>query len=119
MKIRYLLDENISPKLKTALLRLNSEIDVLRIGDKDSPPLGTSDPDVLKYLEISRRILVTSNRKSMPAHIESFKSRGGQLFGLLWVRPGTPVRILAEELFLIWEASESEEWIFRTEWIPF
>ena len=119
MKIRYLFDENISPRLKTALIRLSAEIDVLRIGEGDSPPLGTSDPDVLKYLEISRRILVTSNRKSMPAHIEAFQSSGGQLFGLLWVRPKTPIRILAEELFLIWEASESEEWTDRTEWIPF
>ncbi len=66
---------------------------------KDSPPFGTPDPDILKYLEISVRILVTSNRKSMSAHIEAFQSGAGKLFGLLWVRPGTSVRILAEELF--------------------
>jgi len=119
VKIRYLLDENISPKLKTVLLRLSAEMDVLRIGEADAPSFGTPDPDVLRYSEMSRRLLVTFNRKSMPEHIEAFLSGGGQLFGLLWVRQGTPIRILAEELFMIWEVSEAEEWIGMTEWIPF
>jgi|GEM_PF-316222 len=118
MKIRYLLDENISPRLKMTLLRLDSSMDVLRIGEGDSPPLGTPDWDVLKYLEISQRVLVTLNRRSMPDHIEIFQVNGGRLFGLLWVRPETPVRIMAEELLLIWETTEAEEWIDRTEWIP-
>ncbi len=41
MKLRYLLDENISPKMKTALLRLSADMDVLRIGEADAPSLGT------------------------------------------------------------------------------
>jgi hypothetical protein len=32
MKIRFLLDECESPRLKTALLRFNPAIDVLRVG---------------------------------------------------------------------------------------
>jgi hypothetical protein len=39
MKIRFLLDENLSPKLKFAVLRLNPAIDIVRVGDLDSPPL--------------------------------------------------------------------------------
>ena len=48
MKVRFLLDENLSPRLKPALLRLESTIDVLRVGDPDAPPLGTLDPDLLR-----------------------------------------------------------------------
>ena len=61
MKVRFLLDENLSPRLKVALLRLNPIVDVVRVGDPDAPPLGTRDPDVLRYLETSQRLLVTSN----------------------------------------------------------
>ena len=33
MKIKFLLDENLSPRLKVAVLRLNPEIDILRQSD--------------------------------------------------------------------------------------
>ncbi len=44
MKVRFLLDENISPRVKTALLRLNPTIDVLRVShltrrSPQSPPI--------------------------------------------------------------------------------
>ncbi len=47
MKIKFLLDETLSPRLKVAVLRLNPEIDILRIGEPNTPPLGTLDPDYL------------------------------------------------------------------------
>jgi hypothetical protein len=119
MKVRFLLDENLPPRLKAALLRLNPAIDVARVGDPGAPPLGTPDPDVLRYLELSQRILITLNRKSMPAHIESHWTAGGHLWGLFWVRSRIPIGRLAQALFLVWEASEAEEWIDWLDWIPF
>jgi hypothetical protein len=59
MKIRFLLDENLSPKLKFAVLRLNPAIDIVRVGDPDAPSLGTLDPELLRYLEVFQRLLVT------------------------------------------------------------
>lgn len=94
MKIRFLIDENLPPKLKNAVLRLNPEIDILRIGDTDTPPLGTLDPDVLVYLELSQRLLVTDNRSSMPSHLREYWASGGHIWGLVWVRPGTTLRDL-------------------------
>jgi hypothetical protein len=44
---------------------------------------------------------------------------GGHIWGVLWVRPKTPIGQLAQELMLIWEATEAEEWIDRLDWIPF
>lgn len=62
MKIQFLLDENLSPRLKTALLRLDPDINVLRVGDADAPALQTSDPDIIQYLVSRKRLLVTDNR---------------------------------------------------------
>jgi len=119
MKVRFLLDENEPPRLKAAPLRFNPSIDVLRVGDPGAPPLGTPDPDVLRHLELSQRMLITSNRTSMPAHIEEHRAAGGHLWGLLWVRPRTPVGRLAQDLYLVWVASEAEEWVDHLGWIPF
>lgn len=55
MSVRFLLDENLSPRLSPALWRYNPTIDVLRVGDPGAPPLGTLDPDLLVYLEQEQR----------------------------------------------------------------
>lgn len=118
MKIRYLLDENLPPKLQAAILRFNGAIDILRVGDPDTPPLGTLDPEVLQYLELSQRLLVTDNRRSIPGHLEDYWETGGHSWGVFWLRPSGTIRIWAEELFVIWETSEAEEWIDKVDWIP-
>ncbi len=119
MKIKYLLDENLSPRLKIAVLRLNPTIDILRIGDPNTPPLGTLDPDVLKYLGLSKRLLITDNRTSMPDHLTEYWQQNEKMWGLFWIRPTTTIGKLAEELIIIWETSEAEEWINVLDWIPF
>ncbi|MEH1817009.1 MAG: DUF5615 family PIN-like protein [Nostoc sp.] len=119
MKVRFLLDENLSPRLKVAVLRLNPAIDILRVGESNAPTLGTLDPDVLLYLQLSQRLLVTDNRASMPAHLEAHWAEGGHIWGLFWLRPRIPVGQLAQELLLVWETTEAQEWIDQLEWIPF
>ncbi len=119
MKIQFLLDENLSPRLKTALLRLDPDINVLRVGDADAPALQTSDPDIIQYLVSRKRLLVTDNRSSIPGHLLDYYNAGGAPhWGIVWVRPETTIGRIAEELHFIWSASTLEEWIDRTEWIP-
>jgi hypothetical protein len=89
------------------------------MGDPDAPSLGTLDPDILSHVEQSRRLLVTDNRKSMPEHLDAHWSAGRTIWGLFWVRPKTPIGLLAESLYLLWETSEAEEWINVVTWIPF
>jgi len=55
----------------------------------------------------------------MPAHLEAHWSLGRQIWGLFWLRPNLPLNKAAEELNLIWEISEAEEWINVISWIPF
>ncbi len=118
MKVRFLLDENLSPRLKLAVFRLNPKIDILRVGDEGTPSFGTLDPEILIYLQQSQRILLTDNRKSMPEHIETHWSNGGFIWGLFWLRPKATVRELADDLNLIWETTELEEWKNQLIWIP-
>jgi hypothetical protein len=117
VKLRFLLDENLSPRLTKAVHRRYPAIDVLRIGDEGTPPLGTLDPDILRYLEATRRALVTDNRESIPGHLDDHFAAGGQHWGIFVVRKSAPFGLLAAELYLYWEASEAEEWINRIEWI--
>jgi hypothetical protein len=117
MKLRYLIDENLSPRLRGALQRIEPSVDALRIGDQGAPPLGTLDPDVLVYLTATQRLLVTDNRKSMPQHLIDHAAAGFRHWGIFVISKDAPIGALADELYLYWEASEAEEWIDRTEWL--
>ena len=117
MKLRFLIDENLSLRLKATLNRHYPSIDVLRVGDEGAPAFGTLDPDILHYLEASQRTLITDNRASMPGHISDHEAIGGRHWGIFSVRKNAPFGPLAELLALYWEATEAEEWIDRIEWL--
>jgi hypothetical protein len=118
MRVRFLLDENLSPRLKDALLRYNSEIDVVRVGDEGTPPLGTADPDILHYAAQQQRLLITENRKSMPAHVTELIIAGEHTWGVIRISERATFGTIIEELYMIWEASEAEEWIDQFRWLP-
>ncbi len=118
-KVRFLLDENLSPKFQAAVLRQNPKIDILRVGNSGAPNFGTLDPALLDYLEITQRILVTYDRKSMPGHLEDHWEKGGHIWGILWLKPGSSLNSWVNTIVLIWEASEVNEWCDRLAWIPF
>jgi predicted nuclease of predicted toxin-antitoxin system len=82
MTIRFLLDENLSPRLVRALKRARPEIDVLRVGDAGAPPLGTKDPDLLVWCDQAQRLLVTNDRTTMPVHLDAHHAAGRQHWGM-------------------------------------
>ncbi len=119
MKVRFLLDETLSHRLKAALIRYDPGIDIRRVGDDGAPPLETLDPDILKYLEHAQRLLITDNRSSIPDHLIEHYAAGGHHWGIFEIRPNASIRQLVETLILVWEASEAEEWLHIVRWIPF
>jgi hypothetical protein len=118
MKIRFLLDENLNPRLKPALLHLDPTVDVLRVGDPDTPSLGTLDPAILRYLETSQRLLVTDNRRTMPIHAAEYFAAGGHHWGIFLVDAHVSIGRIAEAMYLLWAASEAEEWVDQEQWLP-
>jgi hypothetical protein len=67
VKPRFLLDEHINPAIQRQLHRLAPTLGVLIIGQSDAPPKGTSDPDLLIWLEENNYIMVTENRSTIPS----------------------------------------------------
>ena len=58
MKPRFLLDEHVNRAIQRQLRRLDARMEVLAIGDPGAPPAGTSDPDILGWLQENGYILV-------------------------------------------------------------
>jgi hypothetical protein len=54
----------------------------------------------------------------MPVHLSDHFAAGRHIPGLFWIRPGVGIGHIIEELYLIWFASEAEEYRNRTLFIP-
>lgn len=115
---KYLLDEHINPRLKKALLRRSPDMIVWCIGDVGAPLLQTSDPDILLWCEANHFTLVTNNRASMPLHLRDHLAAGHHIPGIFILRRQMTMGEIVDELTLIWEAAESEEYSDVLTYLP-
>ena len=118
MRPRFLPDENMDRAIQRQLQRLNSEIDVKLVGDVEVPPRGTSDLDILMWIEHNDYILVTKNRKTMSKHFNEHLTDGRHVPGILCIRKSVTMGELINILYLIWYASDVEEYWDRLVFIP-
>ena len=118
MKPRFLLDKHVNPAIQRQLNRLAPTLEVLVIGQSDVPPKGTSDPNLLIWLEENDYILVTENRSTIPVHLADHFAQERRIPGVFWVRPNVNIGQIIEELYLIWLVSTAEEYQDRTLFIP-
>ena len=115
---RFLLDEHVSHAIQSQLLRLDAEIDVLAVGQPLAPPKGTSDPDILVWIEKAGYILVTANRRTIPEHMRAHCAAGRHLPGIFLLRRGASVAQVIEQLYLLWVASDAKEYVDRLLYLP-
>lgn len=107
--IKFLLDENVNPRFRKALIRRAPNMIVWIVGDPGAPPLQTSDPDILVWCEVHSFTLVTNNRASMPGHLREHLAGGGHVPGIFILNPEMTMGEIVDELVLIWGASEPHE----------
>jgi len=117
-EIQYLVDENTSRALGDQLRRRQPTISIIYVGDELAPPLGTADPDILRWLERESHYLITRNRRSMPRHLREHLATGGHIPGIFTLRPGAPLKQIIEDLLLTWEAADPDEYQNQIVHIP-
>jgi len=115
---KYLLDEHVNPRLKRAVHQRNPEIVVWCIGDPGAPPRGTLDPDILLWCEAKGFSLVTNNRTSMPVHLREHLAAGRHVPGIFILNDKMSMGQTAEELALIWGATEPDEYVNLIKFLP-
>jgi hypothetical protein len=115
---RYLLDENVDPRLKRALLRHSPGMTVWCVGDSGTPPLETNDPEILSWCEKKAFTLVTNNRASMPVHLREHLEAGRHVPGIFILKRGMTMREIVNDLNLIWEVAESSEYADQIKYLP-
>ena len=115
---RFLLDEHVSHAIQDQLLRLDIAIEVLVVGQSPAPPKGTPDQDILLWIEHTGYILVTSNRRTIPAHLRAHQAAGHHVPGVLLLRRSASLRHIIEQMYLLWAASDAEEYTDQMLYLP-
>lgn len=118
-RIRFLLDENTSHVIRDGLKKRHPEVDVGVIGGTGVPSIGTKDEEILEFLESEAYILISSNRSTMPVHLQAHLQRGGHIPGILLLRPSFSFSQIIDALELILLASVPEDTQDQIVYIPF
>ena len=118
MKPRFLLDENVDLVVQRQLRRRELKIEVLAVGDPGAPPLRASDTFILRWIEANGYILVSWDKRTIPDHLAEHFAHDGHVPGILLIRRGASLGQIVETLFLVWVASEAEEYQDRLYYIP-
>jgi Domain of unknown function (DUF5615) len=116
--VRYLLDEHIDHAIREGLHRRRPELEIHAVGDSSAPNRGTPDPDILIWCETARFVLVTNNRATMPVHLRAHLAAGRHIPGILMLNPGMSIGEVIDELELVWDASDAEEYADRISYLP-
>lgn len=115
MKIRFQADADLNEIILLAAIRREPAIDFQTAAAANLFRL--KDPDVLAVASREGRLLVTHDQRTMPRHFARFIARNTSP-GILVVPQHLSVAAAVEDLLLIWNASEAEEWINRICFLP-
>jgi predicted nuclease of predicted toxin-antitoxin system len=115
-KIRFQADADLRHAIVTGVKRRQANLDfqsanVAGLG-------GIKDPEVLAIAARDNRILVTHDRKTMPAEFGQFILSNSSS-GVLILSQNLPINEAIEAIILVWEASTAEEWINQIMTFPF
>ena len=122
MPLAYLFDEHLRGPLWRAIDSHNRKetdiVDAIRVGDVMELHLGIGDADILQWAERERRILVSFDRSTLPAHLEDYLKRGRESPGIFLIRRTSMISEVVHFLVLAAHASEPEEWANRVKYVP-
>ena len=115
MRIRFQADADLDGRIVRGLKRRSQDIDIRTAAD--AAFAGLKDPEVLRMSAQAGRLLVSQDRRTMPAHFAEYVS-ASESPGVILLREAVSIGVVVEELVLIWTASDAEEWTNRLVWIP-
>jgi hypothetical protein len=114
--VRLLADEHIARRLVVGLRRVVNEADIVRIQDVGLRTV--DDPTILQWAADEGRVLVTQDIRTMPEFAHERLAKGLSMPGIFVLPTTMSVGTAIDELALIVEASDPDEWVNRVVYLP-
>ncbi len=114
--MRLLADENFHGDVLRGLLRVEPQLDIVRV--QDTPLYQAPDPVVLEWAATNDRILLTHDVQTMTKHAYDRIRAGLPMPGVIEVRDDVPTGQAIEEILIVLNASQPGELANRITYIP-
>jgi predicted nuclease of predicted toxin-antitoxin system len=114
--MKLVTDEHISLALVRGLLRRLPELDIVAL--RDTELLGKDDPTLLEWAATENRIILTQDVSTLPDFAYERIEANLPMPGVFVLRRKVSLNQLIEDLVLIAEASEQEEWTNLVTHVP-
>lgn len=114
--IRFAADENFNNNIVRGLRRRRPDLDVARV--QDAGFRTASDPDVLEWAAGEGRILLTHDTRTIPRFAYERVVVGLPMPGVFAVTRDVPVRQVIEDLILVADCSDEDEWDGQIRYLP-
>jgi predicted nuclease of predicted toxin-antitoxin system len=115
MKVRFQADADLNEIIVGILQRRAPEIDFSTAAGAGLE--GLSDPEVLAIAAADGRVLVSHDQTTMPTHFGEFIT-AQESPGVLIIPQHLSLTAAADELLMIWAASDADEWLNRICHLP-
>src|SRR5690348_574031 len=115
MRIRFQADADLNQVIVSAVVRRVPAIDFRTA--TSAGLAGLKDPGVLAVAARDGRVLVTHDQATMPRHFAEFV-RSQHSPGVLVVPQHLALREAADDLILLWTATDADEWLDRIAFLP-
>lgn len=106
--LSLLSDENFNGDIVRGMFLRQHNLDLLRVQDVGLREV--DDPAILAWAAMNGRILLTHDRATMPDFAYDRLAVGEAMGGMFVVNDRMPIRQAIDELILLIDCSEQEEW---------
>jgi hypothetical protein len=109
-------DENFNNNILRGLLLRKPDVDIIRIQDVGLS--GEDDPIILEWTAKNHRILITHDVESIPELASERIKSGLVMPGVFIVNQEIPISRVIDDLLLLIECSDKDEWINQIFYLP-
>ena len=114
--LRLLIDQDLDHDILRGLIRRIPQLDAVTAFE-----IGMSratDPELITWAAHEKRVIITHDRTTMPAHAANQMRNGEDIAGLIIVPRRLALHQVLDDLELIVSCSEAEEWNDVIRYLP-
>jgi hypothetical protein len=116
------LDENLRGPIWAALQRANARrtipLEIACVGEEADLPLAVSDPELLRWAEEHKFIVVSNDVRTMPVHHRVHLQAGRHCPGVFLIELPAAIPRILDALFYYAEESDDDLWYDQLVYIP-
>lgn len=113
----FVADEDFDRRIVRGLMRQRPDLELVRA--QDMGLLGAGDEKLLEWASDNNRIVLTHDRRTMPDHVTERLDSGLHIPGIFIVHRRSSIGRCIDDLQLVAECSEQNEWQDRIVYLPF